>query len=101
MIFDDIKNNKKIEKISKKENIDEKEELNISTRLQTNERLLVKTVIFRILAIIITFTISYIYTNNFRKSFKVSIFIETLQLILYFINEHIWNNIKWGYIISM
>lgn len=101
MIFDDIKNNKKIEKISKKENIDEKEDINISTRLQTNERLLVKTVIFRILAIIITFTISYIYTNNFRKSFKVSIFIETLQLILYFINEHIWNNIKWGYIISM
>ena len=101
MIFDDTKNNKKIEKISKKENIDEKEDINISTRLQTNERLLVKTVIFRILAIIITFTISYIYTNNFRKSFKVSIFIETLQLILYFINEHIWNNIKWGYIISM
>jgi len=101
MIFNDIKNNKKIEKVSKKENIDEKEDINISTRLQTNERLLVKTVIFRILAIIITFTISYIYTNNFRKSFKVSIFIETLQLILYFINEHIWNNIKWGYIISM
>lgn len=101
MIFDDIKKNEKIEKISKKENIDEKRVLNMSTRLQTNERLLLKTIIFRILAIIITFSISYIYTNNFRKSFKVSIFIETLQLFLYFINEHIWNNITWGYIISM
>tara|TARA_B100000787_G_scaffold12268_1_gene9045 strand:+ start:1630 stop:1935 length:306 start_codon:yes stop_codon:yes gene_type:complete len=101
MIFNDIKNNKKIEKISKKENINEKEDLNISTRLQSNERLLTKTLIFRLLAIIITFTISYIYTNNFRKSLKVSIFIETLQLILYFINEHVWNNIKWGYVISM
>lgn len=101
MIFNDIKNNKKIEKVSKKENINEKKDLNISTRLQSNERLLVKTIIFRILAIIITFTISYIYTKNFRKSFKVSIFIETLQLFLYFVNEHIWNNIKWGYVISM
>ena len=53
------------------------------------------------MAITITFSISYIYTNNFRKSMKVSIFIETLQLILYFINEHVWNNIKWGYVISM
>jgi len=101
MIFNDIKNNKKIEQVSKKENINEKKDLNISTRLQSNERLLIKTIIFRLLAITITFSISYIYTNNFRKSMKVSIFIETLQLILYFINEHIWNNIKWGYVISM
>lgn len=101
MIFNDIKNNKKIEKVSKKENINEKEDLNISTRLQSNERLLIKTLIFRLLAITITFSMTYIYTNNFRKSMKVSIFIETLQLILYFINEHIWNNIKWGYVISM
>tara|TARA_B100000614_G_C14383781_1_gene426699 strand:- start:405 stop:710 length:306 start_codon:yes stop_codon:yes gene_type:complete len=101
MIFNDIKNNKKIEKVSKKENINEKEDLNISTRLQSNERLLIKTIIFRLLAITITFSMTYIYTNNFRKSMKVSIFIETLQLILYFINEHVWNNIKWGYVISM
>ena len=101
MIFNDIKNNKKIEKVSKKENINEKEDLNISTRLQSNQRLLIKTIIFRLLAITITFSMTYIYTNNFRKSMKVSIFIETLQLILYFINEHVWNNIKWGYVISM
>ena len=68
-----------------------------SYKLQSNQRILVKSVMFRFIALTITFIITYLFTSNFKKSIKVSVFIETLQFISYFIYEIIWNNITWGY----
>lgn len=78
-----------------------KKDIDIKTRyrLQSNERIIVKSIIYRFIALLITFFITYLFTNHFRKSFKVSVFIESLQFISYFIYEIVWNNINWGYII--
>ena len=78
-----------------------KKDIDIKTRyrLQSNERIIVKSIIYRFIALLITFFITYLFTNHFRKSFKVSVFIESLQFISYFIYEMVWNNINWGYII--
>ena len=78
-----------------------KKDIDIKTKykLQSNERIIVKSIIYRFIALLITFIITYLFTNNFRKSFKVSIFIETLQFLSYFIYEIVWNNIEWGYTI--
>ena len=84
-----------------KEDIDNKikKDIDVKTsyRLQSNHRILVKSVMFRLIALMITFIITYLFTSNFKKSIKVSVFIETLQFISYFIYELIWNNITWGY----
>ena len=69
-------------------------------QLQTNSRIIVKSIIFRLVALVITFSITYFYTTNLRKSLKVAIFIEFIQFISYFIYENAWNNVKWGYIIN-
>lgn len=88
---------------TQKEDIDIKikKDIDIKTkyRLQSNERIIVKSIIYRFIALLITFFITYLFTNNFRKSFKVSIFIETLQFISYFVYEIVWNNVEWGYTI--
>lgn len=78
-----------------------KKDIDIKTRyrLQSNERIIVKSIIYRFIALLITFFITYLFTNHFRKSVKVSVFIESLQFISYFIYEMVWNNINWGYII--
>ena len=74
---------------SQKQDIDDKinKEIDIKTkyRLQSNERIIVKSVLFRLIALTITFAITYIFTSNFKKSIKVSVFIESLQFISYFI----------------
>lgn len=64
--------------------------------VQTNERIGVKTIIYRIIGIIVSFVINNLFMNNMKKAFLVTIIIETLQTTIYFIYEKIWNQIKWG-----
>ena len=85
---------------NEKENREKIENPKNSIRLQSNNRILLKSIIFRIIALIITFSITYLYTNNLRNSLKVSFFIEFIQFISYITYEILWNNIKWGYAIS-
>lgn len=85
---------------TEKENKEKIQNPKNSSRLQSNNRILLKSIIFRIIALIITFTITYLYTNNYRSSLKVSIFIELIQFFSYMIYEVIWNNINWGYVIN-
>ena len=85
---------------NEKENREKIENPKNSSRLQSNNRILLKSIIFRIIALIITFSITYLYTNNLRNSLKVSFFIEFIQLISYITYEILWNNIKWGYVIA-
>ena len=85
---------------NEKENREKIENPKNSSRLQSNNRILLKSIIFRIIALIITFSITYLYTNNLRNSLKVSFFIEFIQFISYFTYEILWNNINWGYAIT-
>jgi|TARA_B110000858_G_scaffold85911_2_gene99330 uncharacterized membrane protein len=83
-----------------KENREKIENPKNSSRLQSTNRILLKSIIFRIIALIITFSITYLYTNNFRNSLKVSFFIEFIQFISYITYEVLWNNVDWGYAIT-
>jgi|TARA_Y100000389_G_scaffold202406_1_gene247575 uncharacterized membrane protein len=85
---------------NEKENREKIENPKNSSRLQSNNRILLKSIIFRIIALIITFSITYLYTNNLRNSLKVSFFIEFIQFFSYITYEILWNNIKWGYAIA-
>ena len=64
---------------------------------QTQKRIVIKTVIYRILGILITFTGGFLFTNNFKSAFMVTILIEVMQMIVYFFYEQLWNKIEWGY----
>ena len=64
---------------------------------QTQKRLIVKTIIYRVLGLLITFSISYIFIKDFTKSIFSSILIEFTQTIVYYLYEMYWNTIEWGY----
>ena len=96
----DIIDNIDSQKINKEYESIEKINSTNNFRLQSNTRIFIKTIIFRLIALAITFSITYLYTKNYRSSLKVSIFIEFIQLISYFIYENIWNKIQWGYVIT-
>ena len=67
---------------------------------QTKNRIFFKTILYRIISIIIAFCISYIWTKQFEASLYLTLFIELDQTISYFIYENLWNRVGWGIIIE-
>tara|TARA_B100001248_G_C27388968_1_gene461248 strand:- start:880 stop:1092 length:213 start_codon:yes stop_codon:yes gene_type:complete len=66
--------------------------------VQSQKRIIIKTIIYRILGILITFIGGFLFTNNFKSAFMVTILIEVMQMIVYFSYEQLWNKIEWGYL---
>ena len=59
-------------------------------------RSLVKTVVYRIIIIIMDFTVVYLLTKQVEIAFAFMIISNTYTSIVYYIHERIWNRIKWG-----
>lgn len=65
-------------------------------REQSQTRILVKTLAYRILVLSITFCASLYITGDFKKAIGFSVGLEFLQMLVYYMYEQIWNNIEWG-----
>ena len=65
---------------------------------QTETRIAFKTFLYRIISIIISFSVGYCWTGQLLKSLYLTIFIELVQTINYFVYENIWEQINWGLI---
>lgn len=64
--------------------------------IQKNNRIYLKTLLYRVITIIISFIVSNIFFKDTKKALFFSIIIEFIQMINYYFYERIWNNIKWG-----
>ena len=64
---------------------------------QSQKRILIKTLIYRILGVFITFIGGILFTNNIRSALTITMLIEIVQTVVYFMYEEIWNKIDWGY----
>lgn len=65
--------------------------------VQTQTRILIKSIIYRIIAFMLTTIISFYFTKNYTKALQLGIIVETLNTIIYYIYEQLWNVIDWGY----
>ena len=63
---------------------------------QTNYRIIIKTLIYRAIGILVSFSVCYFFFKNRRLAIKLSIIIEIIQTLVYYIYEYIWNEITWG-----
>lgn len=63
---------------------------------QTNLRLLIKSVIYRIIVLFITYYFTYRLSGSHKEAIHLSFTIEIVQFIWYVLYEKIWNNIEWG-----
>lgn len=64
--------------------------------IQSKERIIIKTVVYRIIAIIMSFIINNFFFNNVKKAILLTIIIEFIQMTIYYFYEKIWNIIRWG-----
>lgn len=62
----------------------------------TNTRSLIKAITWRITGSGATFLISWLVSGNLAMASSIAVVQLTLNTILYFCHERIWNKINWG-----
>jgi len=63
---------------------------------RTTKRSLVKAITYRVVIIILDFTVIYILTHRVDVALGFMIISNIYTTAAYFIHERIWNRIKWG-----
>ena len=67
------------------------------TIVESRERTIVKTITWRLIAIVVTYLITYAIYGNYEVSFFTAVLINLVKSILYYLHERAWTKIKWGY----
>lgn len=60
------------------------------------KRSLVKSIVWRILGIIVLGVIVFFITGNWEEVTTITLLFHGIQMVLYYFHERIWNNISWG-----
>ena len=63
---------------------------------ETKTRSIVKTIIWRILATLITWGVVYFFIHQLTNSLKITLVAAFLSMLAYYIHERTWNKVKWG-----
>ena len=63
---------------------------------RTTKRSLVKAVTYRIVIIILDFTVIYILTHRVDVAVGFMVISNIYTTAAYFVHERIWNRIRWG-----
>jgi adenylylsulfate kinase len=66
---------------------------------ETLRRSIVKTISYRVVIIILDFTIIYLFTGKIKVALGFMIVSNIYTTVGYFFHERIWDKIKWGKII--
>ncbi|MFA5724163.1 MAG: DUF2061 domain-containing protein [Candidatus Pacearchaeota archaeon] len=62
----------------------------------TYKRSLVKGIAWEGFSFIITFIAVYLFYGDFTLSLKFAILLSLIKVILFFIHERAWKNVRWG-----
>ena len=62
----------------------------------SKSRSLIKSLTWRVVAIVTTFISAYLITNEEIEALKVTVLTNTINFILYYGHERGWNYIQWG-----
>jgi len=63
---------------------------------ETKTRSLSKTIIWRVVATLITWGTIYVFTGKLSESIKITAVAALIGMAAYYVHERIWNKISWG-----
>ena len=64
--------------------------------MEHHKRTLVKTVTWRIIALITTIIVVYLYSGDAKESLVIGFSANALKMLFYYIHERVWNKIDFG-----
>ena len=66
--------------------------------MELHKRTIIKTITWRIIAVIITIIGIYLFNNSWSISINAGIIINVIKTIFYYLHERIWAIVRWQYI---
>ncbi|MDP6633213.1 MAG: DUF2061 domain-containing protein [Dehalococcoidales bacterium] len=63
---------------------------------ETLPRSFVKSLVYRILSLAGTVILSWSITKDVSQTVSITLAVQAFLVLLYFVYERIWNNIRWG-----
>lgn len=63
---------------------------------ETKLRSVSKTIVWRVLATLITLVVAYWFTGSFGEATEISLVAALLSTAAYYLHERVWNKIRWG-----
>jgi|TARA_B100002003_G_C13739091_1_gene368738 uncharacterized membrane protein len=63
---------------------------------ETLPRSFVKSLVYRILSLAGTVILSWSITKDVSQTVSITLAVQAFLVVLYFVYERIWNNIRWG-----
>lgn len=63
---------------------------------ETHARAWVKSLVWRILGIVILGSISWTITHSWKEMTIITVFFHSVRVILYYLHERLWEKISWG-----
>lgn len=64
--------------------------------METLQRSLLKTIIWRVIGTIITLVVAFLFTGEIKQATNITLVVATLLAVGYYFNERIWDRIEWG-----
>lgn len=62
----------------------------------TKKRSLVKSLTWRILAILVTFASIYFLTGELETATAGTVLTNSINFVLYYLHERVWTKVNWG-----
>lgn len=64
--------------------------------MEQHKRTLAKTLTWRLIALLITIVVVYIYSGDAKESLVVGFVANLLKMFFYYAHERIWNKVRFG-----
>lgn len=64
--------------------------------MDAQRRTLLKTLTWRLIAIVLTMAVVYPYNRDFEASLYFSLFLNFIKMLFYYLHERIWNKVPFG-----
>jgi len=64
--------------------------------MDTKARSWVKSIVWRIIGVILLGIIAYAITGNWKEMTIITVLFHTIRVVLYYCHERIWERVSWG-----
>jgi len=64
--------------------------------IDSKKRSFWKAITWRLFAIVLLAVVSYKTTGNMKSASLITLFYHSVQVVMFFVHERLWNYIKWG-----
>jgi uncharacterized membrane protein len=63
---------------------------------ETRKRSIVKSILWRVICIIVSVVTSFFLTGNWDVAVAIGIIYNAVTMVLYYFHERLWDRIAWG-----